>query len=63
MQYIIEADGSVYPCDFYVLDKYKVGNIKEDSIFDLLKSKILKDFINEPRIKVIDVLTVDIKNM
>ncbi len=51
MQYIIEADGSVYPCDFYVLDKYKVGNIKEDLIFDLLKSKVLKDFINEPRIK------------
>ena len=27
MQYIVEADGSVYPCDFYMLDQYKLGNL------------------------------------
>lgn len=26
-QHVIEADGSVYPCDFYVLDKFKISNI------------------------------------
>lgn len=26
-QNVIEADGSVYPCDFYVLDAYKLGNL------------------------------------
>ncbi len=31
MQNIVEADGSVYPCDFYVLDNCKLGNIREDS--------------------------------
>lgn len=28
----IEADGSVYPCDFYVLDEWKLGNVAEHSI-------------------------------
>lgn len=30
-QSVIEADGSVYPCDFYVLDEYRMGNLKTDS--------------------------------
>ncbi len=29
MQYVVEADGSVYPCDFYVLDEYRLGNLCE----------------------------------
>lgn len=28
-QNVIEADGEVYPCDFYVLDEYKLGNLNE----------------------------------
>lgn len=31
-QFVIEADGSVFPCDFYMLDEYKIGNINTDSI-------------------------------
>lgn len=31
VQYAIEADGGVYPCDFYMLDEYLIGNINEDS--------------------------------
>lgn len=30
-QWVIEADGSVYPCDFYALDQWRLGNIKTDS--------------------------------
>ncbi|MCI8517928.1 MAG: anaerobic sulfatase maturase [Hungatella sp.] len=30
-QWVIEADGSTYPCDFYALDQWLLGNIKEDS--------------------------------
>lgn len=26
-QNVVEADGSVYPCDFYVLDPYSLGNL------------------------------------
>ena len=32
LQYVIEADGSVYPCDFYVLDEYRLGNLNEESL-------------------------------
>ena len=31
MQNVVEADGSVYPCDFYVLDQYRLGNLCTDS--------------------------------
>lgn len=34
-QYVLEADGGVYPCDFYVMDQYKIGNMLTDS-FDLI---------------------------
>lgn len=30
-QYVSEADGSIYPCDFYALDEYCIGNIHSDS--------------------------------
>jgi uncharacterized protein len=35
---VVEADGSVYPCDFYVLDQWKMGNIYDNSVSDLLQS-------------------------
>ena len=47
---LIEADGSVYPCDFYAIDKYCLGNIGEDSIKQLLRGKIAKDFMAPSRI-------------
>ena len=31
-QIVVEADGSVYPCDFYALDDYRVGNLAEETI-------------------------------
>ena len=37
-QYVVEADGSVYPCDFYMLDEYKLGTLTMDS-FDQLKQR------------------------
>lgn len=30
IQHVIEADGSVYPCDFYVMDRYRLGNLNTD---------------------------------
>ncbi len=32
LQYVVEADGSVYPCDFYVLDEWKLGNFNEERL-------------------------------
>lgn len=37
-QTVVEADGSVYPCDFYALDEYRVGNLKEDS-FEMIEKR------------------------
>lgn len=32
VQNAVEADGSVYPCDFYMLDEYRLGNFNRDSL-------------------------------
>lgn len=32
IQTVVEADGSVYPCDFYMLDEYRLGNFNEDRL-------------------------------
>ena len=32
IQYLAEADGSVYPCDFYALDEYLLGNLNRDRL-------------------------------
>ena len=37
MQNVIEADGSVYPCDFYALDDFYMGNILETDFTALLQ--------------------------
>lgn len=37
IQFVVEADGSVYPCDFYVMEKYRIGNLLEDSIEEIKK--------------------------
>lgn len=45
-QIVIEANGDVYPCDFYCLDDYKLGNISElslDEIFHLSSSHFSKN--------------------
>lgn len=42
---VIEGDGGVYPCDFYVLDQWKLGNIKDNGIMDMINSGVAKKFI------------------
>jgi len=44
---VIESDGSVYPCDFYALDKWKLGSIAEDSLRHMLGSDREKAFLEE----------------
>lgn len=38
IQHVVEADGSVYPCDFYTMDEYCIGNFNENS-FDEIQEK------------------------
>lgn len=49
-QNIVEADGSVYPCDFYVLDDYCLGNLRTDSFQAIeqrmKESRFIQDSVN-----------------
>lgn len=46
-QHIIESDGSVYPCDFYTYETYKIGNILTDSFDDMHKHDTTIKFLND----------------
>lgn len=53
LQNVIEADGSVYPCDFYVLDEQKIGNLIEMDFEDIERKRNESKFI-ETSLKVED---------
>lgn len=46
-QFVIEGDGEVYPCDFYCLDCYDMGNINDTDFFALSKHPVATEFIKE----------------
>lgn len=37
-QIVVEADGSTYPCDFYCLDQWRLGNLGEEPLRKILAS-------------------------
>lgn len=39
IQNIVEADGSVYPCDFYALDEYNIGNLNRASFEEIYQNR------------------------
>ncbi len=41
---VIEGDGSAYPCDFYALDRWCLGNIREQSVDALFGSETAAEF-------------------
>lgn len=49
IQYVVEADGSVFPCDFYVLDAYKMGNFNEHLFADIEQKRNQIGFIERSR--------------
>lgn len=46
-QILIEGDGSVFPCDFYALDAWRLGNIQSDSLRRMLRSDRARAFVEE----------------
>ena len=46
-QLVVEADGSIYPCDFYCEDKYYLGNIVNMNLEELEKSPVMRQFVEE----------------
>ena len=45
IQYVVEADGSVYPCDFYMLDEYRLGNLNENRVAQLDEARVQIKFV------------------
>lgn len=45
-QLVIEADGTVYPCDFYCIDDYKCPNINSHSLNEILRSDAVSKFMH-----------------
>jgi len=46
-QNVIEADGSVYPCDFYVIDQWKLGNINVEGFDEIHNNAVVNRFIKD----------------
>ncbi len=46
-QYVVEADGSVYPCDFYVMEQYCIGNFHENSVTEIDDARKKSGFIEQ----------------
>ncbi len=54
----VENDGSVYACDHYVYPEYKLGNVKDKSLYEMSNESIQKEFGREKETK----LTSECKN-
>ena len=44
---VVEGDGSLYPCDFYVLDEWKIGSIRDLNVEAALAAPASIRFIQE----------------
>jgi uncharacterized protein len=42
--FVVEYNGDIYPCDFFVDENLKIGNVNKDSWSDLQKSPVFVDF-------------------
>lgn len=49
VQCVAEADGSAYPCDFYAMDEYCLGNYNDSGIEEFLRSNTAVDFVRTSR--------------
>lgn len=47
LQFVIESDGSVFPCDFYAYDEYLGGNIKTESFESIKRSSASEKFLSD----------------
>ena len=45
----VEVDGSVYPCDFYVGEKYLLGNVYDNRLSELYSGHNLRSFIERSK--------------
>ena len=48
-QLVVESDGSVYPCDFYVLDAFCTGNLAQMPLVQVMASPVAESYLHRPR--------------
>lgn len=46
---VVEGDGSLYPCDFFVLDEWYLGNINETGVVEAMNSPRSQEFLARGR--------------
>lgn len=47
LQFVAEADGGIYPCDFYVLDEWRMGSVFEKSFSEMTETDQARNFIRQ----------------
>lgn len=50
-QFVVEGDGSTFPCDFYCLDTWKTGNINDMTFEEISESNNMIRFIETSLVK------------
>ena len=48
---VVEADGTVYPCDFFALDEWKAGRIGEQGLSEMADGETFRRFLERGREK------------
>ena len=43
--FVVEGDGSVYPCDFYVLDQWKIGTLQDMTLTEIASNTVAQRFL------------------
>lgn len=43
---VVEGDGSLYPCDFFVTDRWYLGNLHQMSVSQAMESEKAREFLN-----------------
>lgn len=49
VQNVVEADGEVYPCDFFVLDEWKLGNLNDTGFEEIEQKRLMSGFLSEEK--------------
>ena len=47
VQFVVEGDGGVYPCDFYVLDQWRMGTVGQQSFAEMQSGPVARRFVEE----------------
>lgn len=49
--FVVEGDGSVYPCDFFALDRWKLGSIRDRTLTELGQCDRAREFLQWGTVK------------